>query len=136
MLTAIAAALEDAPDDLESRLRAGVDAFFAFVEQHRFAWRMIFRDPPAEGRVQAAYRRLGGGTTGAVEDFLRANAPPGLFDGPGSDHRAEMFAQLVTSSMTGLAFWWYEHRDVPRELVVERVVELCWTGLERLVGKV
>jgi AcrR family transcriptional regulator len=132
MLGAIGAALNEAPDDLEARLRAGVGAFFAFVEQHRFAWRMIFRDPPAEGPVQTAYRRLGGGTTGAVEGFLRASAPPGMFDGPGSEHRAETFAQLLTSSMTGLAFWWYEHRDVPRELVVERVLELCWTGLDRL----
>jgi AcrR family transcriptional regulator len=135
MLTAIASALDGAPDDLEARLRAGVDAFFEFVEEHRFAWRMIFRDPPAAGPVQSAYRRLGSGTTGAVEGFLRASAPPGLFDGPGSEHRAAMFAQLLTSSMTGLAFWWYEHRDVPRELVVERVLELCWTGLERLTGR-
>src|SRR3954463_9119304 len=87
MLGAIAAALESAPDDLEARLRAGIDAFFAFVEEHRFAWRVIFRDPPAEGPVQAAYRRLGGATTNAVEGFLRASAPRGLFDGPGSEHR-------------------------------------------------
>jgi len=133
MLAAIGAALEDAPEDLEARLRAGVDAFFAFVEGNRFAWRMIFRDPPAEGRVQAAYRRLGSGTTSAIEGFLRAGAPR-LFAGRGAEYRAEMFAQLLTSSMTGLAFWWYEHRDVPRELVVERVLELCWVGLSRLVA--
>jgi AcrR family transcriptional regulator len=132
MLGSVAAALAAAPDDLEARLRAGIDAFFAFVEEHRFAWRMIFRDPPAEGPVQVAYRRLGGGTTNAVEGFLRASAPAAMFDGPGTERRAEMFAQLLTSAMTGLAFWWYEHRDVPREVVVERVLELCWSGLERL----
>jgi AcrR family transcriptional regulator len=133
MLSAIAAALESAPEDPEARVRAGVDAFFGFVEEHRFAWRMIFRDPPAEGEVQRAYRRLGAGVTSGVESFLRADAPPGLFDGPGSEHRAAMFAQLLTSSMTGLAFWWYEHRDVPRDVVVARVLEVCWTGLGALV---
>jgi AcrR family transcriptional regulator len=133
MLSAIAGALESAPREPEAQLREGVDAFFGFVEEHRFAWRMIFRDPPAEGEVQRAYRRLGAGVTSGIESFLRADAPAGLFDGPGSEHRAAMFAQLLTSSMTGLAFWWYEHRDVPREVVVDRVLELCWTGLEHLL---
>ena len=132
MLAAIAAALEGAPDGLEPRMRAGIDAFFAYVEQNRFAWRMIFRDAPSDPAVQNAYRRLGGGTTDAVEGFLKALAPPRMFGGPSGARRAEMFAQLLTSSMTGLAFWWYEHRDVPREVVVDRVLEFCWTGLERL----
>jgi AcrR family transcriptional regulator len=134
MLSAIAGALADAPEALDARLRAGIDAFFGFVEEHRFAWRMIFRDAPSDPAVQKAYRRLGGGTTNAVEGFLRANAPAAMFAGPDGARRAAMFAQLLTSSMTGLAFWWYEHRDVPREEVVDRVLEFCWTGLERLAA--
>jgi AcrR family transcriptional regulator len=134
MLGTIGSALEAAPADLAAYLRAGIDAFFAFVQEHRFAWRMIFRDAPSDPSVQAAYRRLGGGTTRAVEGFIRASAPPGMLEGPGSERRAEMFAQLLTSAMTGLAFWWYEHRDVPREVVVERVLEFCWTGLERIAA--
>src|SRR5215210_4795853 len=109
MIGFIASALEAAPEALEGRLRAGIDAFFAFVEEHRFAWRMIFRDAPSDPAVQRAYRRLGGGTTTAVEGFLRTSAPPGVLDGPGTEHRAAMFAQLITAAMTGLAFWWYEH---------------------------
>src|SRR5918997_4498093 len=91
MIGSIAAALEAAPDSLDARLRAGIDAFFRFVEEHRFAWRMIFRDAPSDPAVQKAYRRLGGGTTDAVEGVLRANAPPGLLDGPAGEHRAQMF---------------------------------------------
>jgi len=134
MLSTIAAAMGEAHGGLDARLRAGIDAFFGFVEEHRFAWRMIFRDAPSDPAVQKAYRRLGGGTTNAVEGFLRPNAPPGLFAGPDGARQAEMFAQLLTSSMTGLAFWWYGHRDVPREVVVDRVLEFCWTGLERIVA--
>jgi hypothetical protein len=32
--------------DGEARLRGGVDAFLAFVEDHRDAWRALFRDGP------------------------------------------------------------------------------------------
>jgi AcrR family transcriptional regulator len=135
MLVAIASALEGAPEELAARMRAGVDAFFAFVQEHPFAWRMIFRDAPTDPAVQAAYRRLGGGMTGAVEGFLRASAPAGMFDGPDGDLRAATFAQLLTAAQTGLAFWWYEHSDVPREAVVDRVLEFCWTGLEGIATR-
>ena len=32
----------------------------------------------------------------------------------------------------GLGTWWYEHRDVDREVLVETVMDLCWRGLERV----
>ena len=134
MLRWIAAALAEAPDSLEERMRAGIDAFFRFVQEHRFSWRLIFRDAPSDPTVQKEYRRLGFGTKDAVEAFLRTSAPPHLLAGEGGDDRAAMLAQLLTSSMSGLAFWWYERRDVPREVVVERVMEFCWTGLERLTA--
>jgi hypothetical protein len=36
--------------------------------------------------------------------------------------------------MTGLAFWWYEHREVPRDVIVERMLDLFWIGLERVAA--
>jgi len=132
MLAFVAAALAAAQEDLAARFRSGIDAFFQFVEEHEFAWRLIFRDAPTDPRVAAAYRRLGGGVKGAVGEFLRSSAPPAMLDQPDSDERLETFAQLVTSAQTGLAFWWYENREVPREVVVDRVVDFCWVGLERV----
>jgi hypothetical protein len=43
-----------------------------------------------------------------------------------------MFAQLLRTGQNGLAAWWYEHPGTPRAALVERVLEFCWTGLERL----
>ena len=129
MLGSIAAALEGVPEDPERRLRVGVDAFLRFVEEHRFAWRMIFRDPPTDPEVAAAYGRMGGRATQAMELFLRTSAPPAMLD---DDYAAEVFTQMLISGLTGLAFWWYDHRDVPRELLVDRVLDFCWTGLERM----
>lgn len=129
MLGAIAAALDDAPLDPEQRLRVGVDAFLQYVEEHRFAWRMIFRDPPTDPDVAASYSRMGGRATQAMKLFLQTSVPSSMLD---DSHAADIFSQLLISGLTGLAFWWYEHRDVPRELLVERVLDFCWTGFERL----
>jgi AcrR family transcriptional regulator len=134
MLASIASALEAAPNEPSKRLRAGVDAFFAFVAEHPFAWRMMFRDPPLDPAVAAAYRELGDRTTGAVAVFVQASAPAAMLAGPDGAERIETFAKLLTSAQTGLAFWWYEHREVPREVVVDRFLEFCWIGLERVAA--
>ena len=132
LLAFVAGAVETAPDDPAQRLRAGVDAFFAFVEQHTYAWRMIFRDPPIDPAVATAYRDLGERATQAIALFIRTSAPPALLDVADAAQRAEMFAQLLKTAQNGLAYWWYEHRDVPREVIVDRVLEFCWLGLDRI----
>lgn len=134
LLSTIASALGAAPDDAEQRLRVGVDAFFGFVEEHSFAWRMIFRDPPTDPKVAAAYRKLGNRATDAIRVFIEAGAPVSMLSALDAERRTEMFAQMLSSGLTGLAYWWYDNREVPRELVVDRVLELFWTGLEKIAA--
>lgn len=45
-----------------------------------------------------------------------------------------MFADGIKSAMNGLAGWWYEHRDVSREQVVQIAVTLLWVGVERVAS--
>lgn len=132
LLVFVAEAVAAAPEEPGRRLHAGVDAFFAFVEHHGFAWKMIFRDPPTDPAVAEAYARLGSRATDSIALLLRADAPPGLSDAPDTEHRAEMFAQLLKTAQNGLAYWWYDHREVSREEIVARVLEFCWLGLERV----
>lgn len=132
LLEFVATALAAAPEDLEARLRAGVDAYFRFVEENRFAWRMLFRDPPTDPGVAAAYRRLTGEATTAIAAFIEANAGAALRDEDDPEQAAEMFAELLKMAQNGLAFWWYDHPEVSREQVVERLLEFCWTGLREV----
>jgi len=132
LLAFVAAAVGAAPDDSAQRLRVGVDAFFAFVEQHTYAWRIIFRDPPTDPAVAAAYRKLGERATQAIALFIQTSAPRALIDVPDAAQRIEMFAQLLKTAQNGLAYWWYEHRHISREVIVDRVLEFCWLGLERV----
>lgn len=134
LLGHVGAALEEAPDDAGERLRTGVDAFFAYVEAHRFTWRMLFRDPPSDSEVAAAYARLDQQATAGIALFIEAGAGGALAGYTDSARAAEMFAESLKAAQNGLAVWWYEHPEVPRAEVVDRLLEFCWIGLERLAG--
>ena len=134
LLSSVGAAVARAPDDPAERLRAGVDAFFAFVEQHGFAWWLLFRDPPTDPAIAGAYGGIQRRATQGIAALLRDATPRDLLARPDSERDLEMFAQLLRTAQNGLAAWWYDHRDTPRSVLVDRVVEFCWVGLERVVA--
>lgn len=135
LLGFVGEALANAPEGLDERMRIGVDAFFRFVEEHRFAWRMLFRDPPTDPGVAAAYRRLDRLATVGITAFIEASAGEALAGEADPPQAAEMFAELLKNAQNGLASWWYEHPEVPREEIVQRLLQFCWTGLAQLASR-
>ncbi len=134
LLAVVGAALARAPAGAAERLQAGVEAFFGFVEEHRFAWRMLFRDPPSDPEVAAAYRRLSDRGRAGIAAFIQAGGEEALAGYANREQAAEMFAEMLRMAQNGLAAWWYEHREVPREEIVELMLDFCWVGLERVAG--
>jgi AcrR family transcriptional regulator len=118
----------------EERVRRSTDAFFSFVEHHRYAWRMLFRDPPADEQIAAVHTRIYQQGTAAIARLIHQapalRLPPGIPRGQAD----EMLARAIKSGNDGLAAWWYEHREVPKDQVVDVAVALCWRGLARLTG--
>jgi AcrR family transcriptional regulator len=129
LIAYVAAALELAPEGPEPRFRAGCDAYFRFVEEHPLAWRNLFSDPPSDPEVAAAHRRINEQATAAITSFIKASAARSLSDYANPDQAAEMLAEMLKMSQHALASWWYEHREVPREEILERLTEFCWVGL-------
>jgi AcrR family transcriptional regulator len=133
LLSHVGAALEKAPANASAQMRAGVDAFFTYVHEHRSTWRLMFRDPPLDPDVAAAHRRLNGQATAAIALFLQNGDTQGALDAyDDPTQAAEMFAEALKAAQNGLASWWYEHPEVPREQIVERLLDFAWGGLERL----
>ncbi len=130
---AVGAALEAAPEEPAALMRAGVDAYFRYVEEHRYAWRMLFREPPSDPAVAPTYRQLNARATQGIAAFLEAGAGGALAVEAEPRQALEMFAELLKTAQNGLASWWYEHPEVPREAIVERLLEFCWSGLEQIV---
>jgi AcrR family transcriptional regulator len=128
LLAFVAERVASAGGDQRAQLEAGVSGFFEFVESHPFAWRMFFRDPPADSRIGALQRRVQRQATAAIGQLLAAGAP-GIEVEP---RQLEMLAESLKWAINGLAGWWYEHREVSREEVVTIAMNLTWIGLERI----
>ena len=45
-----------------------------------------------------------------------------------------MSAEVLRAGLAGLAIWWQDHPDVPRERIVATAVNAVWIGLERRAG--
>jgi AcrR family transcriptional regulator len=115
----------------EQRLRAGADAFLAFVEERREAWRMLVRNPE-DPDVARSVGRLQGEAAETIAALMAADAPPGR-DDPGEAQLAvEMLAQQLVGALRALANWWDDHREVPRVRVLGMLMEFAWLGFERL----
>jgi len=127
---------ENLPDDEEptQRIARAFDAWFAYVQGHPYAWRMLFRETTGDPEVDAVHREVAERSRAVVLPLLAreqgADAAAGP-QGPGVDALA-MSWEVLRSAMQGLALWWYDHQDVPRDHVVATAMNWLWIGLERV----
>jgi AcrR family transcriptional regulator len=113
-------------------VRNSIDAFFAFVENHPHSWRLIFVEAPADPQLAAAQNQVLADATRATTGMIAA-IPAWKLSRPIARELADpMLAQAIRSALTGLARWWWHHRDTPREDVVTIAYDLLYTGLDRL----
>jgi AcrR family transcriptional regulator len=115
-------------------LRLNTEAFFEFVEEDPFAWRFLFRDPPADPEIATAHRRVRDRATEAIAALIEA-AGPEVAPPWGIPRRQAswMLAEASRSATDALAAWWYEHPEVPREQVVTVAVALLWEGFGGII---
>jgi AcrR family transcriptional regulator len=135
LIAFVAAALEKAPEGPEASFRAGCDAYFRFAEEHPLAWRNLFHDSPSDPDVAAAYDRINAQATAAIAGFVKAEGAEQLRAFRDPEQAAETFAEMLKMCQKALASWWYEHQEVPREEILERLMEFCWTGLGAIVAE-
>ncbi len=120
-------------DTTKRALEIGFGAFFEFAETHPYAWRVVFRDPSGGDPEldEAAFSAQRQATAGIAALVARE----GMKEAPGDPPRQvmeEMAATLIKVASSGLAAWWYEHREMPREQLVEIITGFFWLGFERL----
>ncbi|HEY3758121.1 MAG TPA: TetR/AcrR family transcriptional regulator [Solirubrobacteraceae bacterium] len=122
---------EDPP---AQRVARAIDAWFAYVETHPYAWRMLFRETTGEPEVRAAHEEVIAQSRAAVMPlFLRERGleePAASTDADALD----MAWEAMRAVLQGLALWWYEHRQVPRAQVVATAMNALWIGLERVLA--
>lgn len=116
----------------EERLRAGLDAFFAFVEERREAWQMLFRNS-GDSEIARWQERLQGEAAVTITARMAADRPAesGL-DPDEADVIVPMLAQQLLGAVQFLANWWDDHREIPREQILATAMDFIWVGLDRL----
>jgi AcrR family transcriptional regulator len=117
------AVAEKAGEPARERLRAGVDAYFSYVESHPAAWNLLVRDAPADPELVEYHADLQRRAREAVAELFTANVGD-----PDLRLHKEMSAEALRTAISGLARWWYDHPKVPRERLVEAIMRLDWFG--------
>src|SRR3954469_23289083 len=123
----------DTDDPGEVRLRNGASAFLEWVETHREAFRLLFRDT-FELEVAEVLNRLQNQATGAIAALIAAEPAERVPRDRETDFALaiEAMAQQLSGATQSLAIWWQSHPDIEREWLVDRVMEYAWIGLERV----
>jgi AcrR family transcriptional regulator len=125
--------LEPAPP--AELLRTSIELFYRFMEADPFVWRFLFRDPPADAEIAAVHRRIHDRATEGITGLVRMSAPRDVGVGDIPYERATlMIAKASQEAVQGLAEWWFENREVPREQVVEIAFRVLWNGAEGLLS--
>jgi hypothetical protein len=53
---------------------------------------------------------------------------------PAKLRRADRHVDLMATAIRTYAGWWYEHRDVPREQVVDAIMDLAEASARRITS--
>jgi AcrR family transcriptional regulator len=115
----------------EVRIPRSLHAWAGYVESHPYAARMYFQEPTGEPEARAVHRAIQDQARGALTAILASE--PGSENIAGPDAQSlELAAEVIRSALTGLAVWWGDHPEVPRERIVEAAVNVIWVGFERV----
>jgi len=119
---------------VEELVRASIANYFEIVEEDPFIWRVLHHDPPGDPEIAAVCQELADRGTAAIADLIRYGAGDAKsVKGISVDDGAWILARATQSACGGVATWWYENRDVPRERVVELVSMLLWQGFDGML---
>jgi AcrR family transcriptional regulator len=121
--------LRDEP--LAERVSRGFDAWFAYVQAHPYAWRMLFRDTTGDPAVQAVHEEVAATSRALLLPLLAREQGLENVTGP-AEEALDMAWEVMRAVLQGLALWWYEHQHVPREQVVAVAMNSLWIGFDRV----
>jgi AcrR family transcriptional regulator len=97
----------------ELRVRTILEGWLDYVRANSHAWLMLFRDRSGDDDIQAVRLRVSRTAREVIAAFIAHQRP---------DLRSEEVAptaELLTSGLAGLALWWIDHPDTPKDVVIE-----------------
>ena len=95
----------------EERVEAILEAWFAYVEEHGYAWRMLFRDSGGDDEIHAFRRGNYDRAREVLAGFIRGQK--GI-----PKREVEPLAEFLRTGGAGLALWSLDHPEVSRATLV------------------
>ena len=118
-------------DPAGERFARSFDAWFAYVQEHPYAWRMLFRDTTGDPQIEALHREIAAASRADALPLLAREPSAQAIAGAGGAAATDLLWEIVRAALQGLAMWWYEHQDVPRPEIVATAMNALWVGFER-----
>ena len=112
----------------EERLRAVLDQWLEYVEQHSYAWKMLFRDSGGGPDVQAFRLEVHARAREVLAAVLSSDPRAGI-----PQRELAPLAELMSMGMAGLVLWWIESPGVSRAAVLNSMIR-AWAGVLRPGG--
>lgn len=124
------AALADAEPG-EDRLRAGLDAFFTFLEERHGASAILLRNT-GDPDVLEWLARLREAVAAQIVTLMTEEAAELIARDPDLARAIELIAQQQIGAVQSVADWWGEHREVPKQELIATMMDMTWIGMERV----
>lgn len=105
-------------ESVQERLPAMIDAWFAHVERHPDSSRILLQDVTFDEDIRALQLELRARQRAADIALLRE------FGVRVAESELEPLAEIIRSSLSGLALWWLDNPDVPRAAPVAAILRM------------
>ena len=106
-----------APSD--AAVRAILERWLDYVRENQHAWVMLFRDSSGDDEIRALRREVNLRAREVLAAFIAdqagARIPP---------EQVEPTAELLSSGLAGMALWWGDNPETPKEVLVEVAVRM------------
>lgn len=102
------------PVPLAERIRRTTDAWFAYVEDHPYAARLLFKDTTGDPTVAAFHTELQASAREATAAALRATPELEI-----PEEHVEVVSEAIRAATVGIALWWADHPEVSRATTVD-----------------
>jgi AcrR family transcriptional regulator len=126
-LPTFAADLEDQLGELSEQeiVRMILSHWLDYVRENSHAWLMLFRDSSGDAEIQSTRQQVSARARAVMAAVVAAQAGDRV---PSS--QIELTAELLRSGLAGLALWWIDNPDTPKDDVLDVATRLGLAAVE------
>jgi AcrR family transcriptional regulator len=105
------------------RLRAVLEIWFAYVEAHTYAWKLLFRDTGGGPEVRAFRAEVHARAREVLVELILSMSEASI-----PRRELEPLAELMSMGMASLVLWWLDNPGASRRGIIDAMARV-WTGI-------